>query len=285
MIIEGNPSTIFHNLKTNLNTTHFLDELENNDLSIYKISVTSSEGRSVILYSSDSKQLDEEDENTSILPFWGIVGIIAGASVLLLMLISLCICRHCKHRKKAQREAKLIEKRSSRQVKSVSPDRLAIDDEKKHSAKKIIEIKATTEKIPALVETYAQYEHGNLVQVRNIRSDSAFSQQELDAGDNQLLSRDPVRHSAVIPAFQSEGSQNGNTLDWLEVQYQTEADADARLERSRNLSAESNMQKATSRHLGKQTPVPRGVETGMSTQTTKPMKGSPRKHLMRYIES
>ena len=163
VIIEGNPSTIFHNLKTNLNTTHFLDELENNDLSIYKISVTSSEGRSVILYSSDSKQLDEEDENTSILPFWGIVGIIAGASVLLLMLISLCICRHCKHRKKAQREAKLIEKRSSRQVKSVSPDRLAIDDEKKHSAKKIIEIKATTEKIPALVETYAQYEHGNLV--------------------------------------------------------------------------------------------------------------------------
>eukprot|EP00890_Picochlorum_soloecismus_P000794 jgi/Picsp_1/1715/NSC_05189-R1_rad2 family len=286
VIIEGNPSTIFHNLKTNLNTTHFLDELENNDLSIYKISVISSEGQIVILYSSESGELNEEDENTSILPFWGIIGIIAGASVLLLMLISLCICRHCKHRKKAQREVKLIEKRSSRLINSFSSGSLAIADENKHSTKKIVEIKATTGKIPALVETCSQHEHGNLIHIRDIRSDSAFSRQELDSGDNELFPKVPTQHSAVIPTFQSEGTQNSNVLDWLEAQHKTETKADTKLGRNNNFSTEGNIQKGTARYLGKQTSVAGSVEASDNlATTTKPMKGSPRKHLMRYIET
>ena len=285
MIIEGNPSTLVQNLNTNLNTTQFLDELKKHDLSIYKISVTSSDGRITILYSSESGLLDDVDENTSVLPFWGLVGIIAGASVLILLLISFCLCRHCRHRKKTQQEAKITKKKSSRLDNSMSPGGLAIIDSKKHSTKKIIEIEATTEKIPTLVETHSGYEHGNRTHIQNIRSDSAFSRQESDSRNHARFPREPMQHSAVIPTFQSERAQSNNVLDWLEAQQQPESKADVQLGVNRGYPPESNMQKGATRYLGKQTTVAGSIETSDLTTTAKPIKGSPRKHLMRYIET
>lgn len=285
MIIEGDPSTLVQNLKTNLNTTHVLDELEKNDLSIYKISVTSSEGQITILYSSESGLLDEVEENTSILPFWGLIGIIVGASVLLLMLISLCIFRHCKHRKKAQKEPKIIDNKTSRLASSISPGGPAVTDGRKQSTKKVIEIQAMTGKIPTFVDTCSEYEHGNLIHIQNMRSNSAFSRQESDSRGHGNFPTELMQHTAVIPTFQSERAQSSNVLDWLEAQQQTEARKDVKLGVNPGYSPESDMQKGNTRYLGKQTRAAGSIETSDLTTTVKPIKGSPRKHLMRYIET